>query len=95
MLDAAGGFTSFDQLIDATIPSNILDRECLNYRAPKSESEALEQLRSIARQNKSMKNMIGMGYSSTLTPQVIKRNMLENPCKPVCNMIESSILLVH
>eukprot|EP01138_Halocafeteria_seosinensis_P000529 gb/GECG01000543.1/.p1 GENE.gb/GECG01000543.1/~~gb/GECG01000543.1/.p1 ORF type:complete len:987 (+),score=78.68 gb/GECG01000543.1/:1-2961(+) len=79
MLDAAGGFTSFDQLIEATIPSNILNRECLSYRAAKSESEALERLRNIAKQNKKVKNLIGMGFSDTLTPQVIKRNMLENP----------------
>ena len=80
MLDAAGGFTSFDQLIEATIPANILNKECLSPRAAKSESEALERLRNIAKQNKKVKNLIGMGFSDTLTPQVIKRNMLENPC---------------
>ncbi|MEP6937083.1 MAG: aminomethyl-transferring glycine dehydrogenase, partial [Chthoniobacterales bacterium] len=44
-----------------------------------SEREALEELRGIARKNKVARSFIGAGYSDTITPPVIQRNILENP----------------
>ena len=44
-----------------------------------TENEALEKLFSILSQNKVYKSYIGMGYHPTITPSVIKRNILENP----------------
>ncbi|GAA3651128.1 aminomethyl-transferring glycine dehydrogenase [Microbacterium marinilacus] len=44
-----------------------------------SEAEALAELREIAARNRVLTPMIGLGYSDTLTPSVIQRNVLENP----------------
>src|SRR5438128_2127713 len=73
------GFDNLDALIDATVPKNIrLNRE-LNLPAAKSENEALNELRALARKNKIERNFIGAGYSDCITPPVIQRNILENP----------------
>ena len=73
------GFENLDALIDATVPKNIrLDRS-LNLPAAKSERAALDELRAIASQNKVMRSFIGAGYSDSITPPVIQRNILENP----------------
>eukprot|EP00923_Selenidium_pygospionis_P051944 GHVN01089957.1.p1 GENE.GHVN01089957.1~~GHVN01089957.1.p1 ORF type:complete len:925 (-),score=112.63 GHVN01089957.1:2985-5726(-) len=44
-----------------------------------SEASCLELLRKISRKNKKFKNYIGMGYHGTILPEVIQRNLLENP----------------
>jgi len=73
------GFENLDALIDGAIPRNIrLDRE-LNLPEAKSETEALAELRMIARKNKSSRSFIGAGYYDCITPPVIQRNVLENP----------------
>jgi glycine dehydrogenase len=73
------GFDNLDALIDATVPKNIrLDQE-LKLPEPRSEAEALAELRAISKKNKVTKSFIGAGYSDCLTPPVIQRNILENP----------------
>jgi len=73
------GYQNLAALIDATIPKNIrLDRP-LNLPEAKSESEALAELRAISKKNKIAKSFIGAGYSDSITPPVIQRNILENP----------------
>ena len=73
------GFADLDALVDATIPKNIrLDRN-LELPTAKSENDALTELRSLASQNRIARNFIGTGYSDTITPPVIQRNILENP----------------
>src|SRR6476660_3786906 len=73
------GFESLGALIDATVPKNIrLGRE-LQLPEPKSEAEALAELRAIAQKNKIARSFIGAGYSDCVTPPVIQRNILENP----------------
>src|SRR5689334_3048036 len=75
----AVGFDNLDALIDATVPKNIrLNRE-LDLPKPKSEAEALGELRAISKKNKTAKSFIGAGYSDCITPPVIQRNILENP----------------
>src|SRR5947209_13941135 len=72
-------FKDLDSLIDAAVPKNIrLDRP-LNLPEAKSESEALAELRAISKKNKIAKSFIGAGYSDSITPPVIQRNVLENP----------------
>lgn len=44
-----------------------------------SEAEALAELRALASRNRVLTPMIGLGYSDTVTPSVIQRNVLENP----------------
>ena len=73
------GFENLDALLDATVPKNIrLDRP-LELPKEKSENEALAELRALASKNKVVRNFIGAGYSDTITPPVIQRNILENP----------------
>src|SRR5881296_3389013 len=73
------GFEGFDTLVEAAVPKNIrLDRE-LNLPEPKSEMEALAELRAISGKNKIARSFIGCGYSDCVTPPVIQRNVLENP----------------
>ncbi|WP_342594503.1 aminomethyl-transferring glycine dehydrogenase [Salinicola lusitanus] len=71
--------SSLETLIDRTIPKGIrLGRE-LDLDGPRGESEALDYLRGLARQNKVFKSYIGQGYYPTHLPAVIQRNVLENP----------------
>jgi glycine dehydrogenase len=73
------GFENLDTLIDATVPQNIrLDRP-LNLPHPASEWDALAELRGLAKKNIVARSFIGAGYSDTITPPVIQRNILENP----------------
>src|SRR5438874_3602624 len=73
------GFENLDALVDATVPKNIrLDRP-LELPKAKSENEALTELRALSSKNKVARNFIGAGYSDTITPPVIQRNILENP----------------
>src|SRR5438067_2521917 len=75
----AVGYQNLAALIDATVPKNIrLDRP-LNLPEAKSESEALAELRAISKKNEIAKSFIGAGYSDSITPPVIQRNILENP----------------
>jgi glycine dehydrogenase len=73
------GFDSFDALVKSTVPTNILADKPLNLEPALTESEALAKIRAIANKNKVMKSYIGQGYYDTLVPNVILRNMFENP----------------
>ncbi|MBR9799508.1 MAG: glycine dehydrogenase (aminomethyl-transferring), partial [Gammaproteobacteria bacterium] len=73
------GEESIATLIDRTVPTAIrLGRE-LDLEGPRTESEALDYLKRLARQNKVFKTYIGQGYHNTHLPAVIQRNVLENP----------------
>src|SRR6266516_1826588 len=73
------GFENLDALLDATVPKNIRLNRPLELPKEKSEKEALAELRALASKNKVARNFIGAGYSDTMTPPVIQRNILENP----------------
>jgi glycine dehydrogenase len=70
---------TLDQLIDDIVPPRIRSRDALALPLAQSEPAVLAQLKAIARKNKVFKNYIGMGYYGTHTPNVILRNVLENP----------------
>lgn len=70
---------SLDTLIRQTVPANILLEQAMNLGEPMSETEALNTIAAIASQNTIMRSLIGMGYTDTITPNVILRNVLENP----------------
>jgi glycine dehydrogenase len=73
------GYASLDELISAVLPAGLAaDRE-LNLPEPLSEEEALAELRRLAGRNQVLTSMIGLGYYGTVTPAVIRRNLLENP----------------
>ena len=70
---------SLPALIERTVPADIrLGRE-LELDPPRSEAEALDYLKRLARQNRVFKSYIGQGYHGTHLPAVIQRNVLENP----------------
>ncbi|HSP44376.1 MAG TPA: aminomethyl-transferring glycine dehydrogenase [Chthoniobacterales bacterium] len=72
-------FENLDELIDGTVPPNIRLDRALNLPEAKSEGEALAELRRLAQKNRVARSFIGAGYSDTITPPVIQRNILENP----------------
>jgi len=81
LLDALG-LTDLDALADASVPAAIRSAEPLRLTglpAAMTESEALARLRRFAARNTVMTSMIGMGYHDTVTPGVIKRNILQSP----------------
>ena len=73
------GYQSLNELIEDTVPSKILFKDLLSIGDPNSEYEGLRKLRSISKKNQIYSNFIGMGYYGTYTPNVIVRNILENP----------------
>ncbi|SUZ65520.1 uncharacterized protein METZ01_LOCUS18374 [marine metagenome] len=73
------GLESLQQLIVETIPSSILSNKPISLPDPIPENEALAKLKSIAAKNKQSRSFIGLGYYDTYTPNVILRNVLENP----------------
>ncbi|MBL0926351.1 MAG: aminomethyl-transferring glycine dehydrogenase [Phycisphaerales bacterium] len=73
------GCRSLDELIDQTVPADIRMHRPLAVGEPRGEHELLRELKGIASQNQIFRSCIGMGYSGTITPPVILRNILENP----------------
>ena len=78
MLEIVGA-KSLTDLIKKTVPENILLKEDLKINKPLSENDALKELKAISKKNEYFRNFIGMGYYNTITPNVILRNILENP----------------
>jgi len=83
MLDLLG-YDSVDALVEAAVPPSIhVDgfRAAADTTLPPAatERETLGELRAFARKNTVNRSMIGLGYYDTITPAVIKRNVMENP----------------
>ncbi|WP_410477441.1 aminomethyl-transferring glycine dehydrogenase [Microbacterium sp. ANT_H45B] len=87
MLDALGVESSLEDwspveaLMRQAVPSSIFTDASADSVIPRaaSETEALAELRALAARNTVNRPMIGLGYYGTITPQVIQRNVLENP----------------
>jgi glycine dehydrogenase len=73
------GWDSTDSLVDDAIPAAIRTRCALNLPAARTEEQVLTGLRAVAAKNQPKIQMIGLGYYDTITPPVLRRNMLENP----------------
>jgi len=73
------GYKSLDALIDAVVPEEIRLRRPLDLPPGRGEREVLQALRGMADQNRIFRSHLGMGYYGTFVPQVIQRNILENP----------------
>tara|TARA_R110000868_G_scaffold291002_4_gene551333 strand:- start:8163 stop:11012 length:2850 start_codon:yes stop_codon:yes gene_type:complete len=69
---------SVDQLISETIPDDIRLAKPLVLDQPMSEHEYLSHIQNLSEKNKVFKSYIGLGYHESITPSVIKRNILEN-----------------
>ena len=73
------GHASLDAMTDAIVPGKIKSPMPLALPAAITEVEALARIRTIADRNAVFRSFIGQGYYGTLTPNVILRNILENP----------------
>jgi glycine dehydrogenase len=73
------GYGSLDALVDAAVPAGIRLAAELDLPSAASEQDALTELRALAARNRPMTQMIGLGYHDTITPSVIRRNVLESP----------------
>ena len=70
---------NLDALIDETVPSQIRTEKPMALAEAKSEADMLEAIKAFADQNQVKRTFIGQGYYNTFTPNVILRNVLENP----------------
>ena len=73
------GCNSLKQLTSEVVPAAIAMTESLDIIDGCTEAKALAELREIASHNKVFRSFIGQGYYGTITPNVIQRNILENP----------------
>ena len=73
------GVSNLQELMDQTIPEDIRNREEMRLPKAISEYEVLNHLEALSHKNKNFNSYIGLGYHSSITPSVIKRNILENP----------------
>ncbi|MGC2810445.1 MAG: aminomethyl-transferring glycine dehydrogenase [Bradyrhizobium sp.] len=78
MLETVGA-KSLEALMAETLPSSIRQKAPLDLGTALSETEALSHMRTLAAQNEVFTSLIGQGYSGTILPAVIQRNILENP----------------
>ncbi|HCG8577403.1 TPA: aminomethyl-transferring glycine dehydrogenase [Vibrio parahaemolyticus] len=78
MLEAINA-VSLDALISETVPANIHLEQPMTLAEAKSEADMLATMKQFAKQNQVKRTFIGQGYYNTFTPNVILRNVLENP----------------
>jgi glycine dehydrogenase len=76
---AAIGHESLDAMTDAIVPASIRSQSPLDLPGSMTEVEALEKIRALAKKNRVFRSFIGQGYYGTHVPNVILRNILENP----------------
>ncbi|MFX1819578.1 aminomethyl-transferring glycine dehydrogenase [Pseudarthrobacter sp. CC4] len=75
----AVGYDTLDGLVDSAVPDSIRQDKPLTLEGALSEVQVLAELRKLAGKNKTAVQMIGQGYYDTVTPPVIRRNILEAP----------------
>jgi len=73
------GFDSLEALMAAAVPSGIRSADELDLPEAASEAAVAAELRALAAANRPGESMIGLGYHGTITPAVIRRNVLEDP----------------
>jgi glycine dehydrogenase len=73
------GYDDLDALVDAAVPGAVRSLDALDLPPALSEQAVLEELRARAASNVRAEPMIGLGYAGTITPAVIRRNVLESP----------------
>ncbi|GKQ53206.1 aminomethyl-transferring glycine dehydrogenase [Bradyrhizobium sp. Ce-3] len=78
MLETVGA-TSLQALMNETLPASIRQKAPLDLGRALSETETLAHMSELAAQNQVFTSLIGQGYSGTILPAVIQRNILENP----------------
>ena len=77
------GLESLEQLSEAVVPADILlppEQAASGLPQGCGEADALEELAALAAANRPGRALIGLGYHDTITPALIQRHVLENPC---------------
>ena len=72
-------FQNLEDFLQSIVPESILDKSHLNLPQALSESQAIKKLKEISKKNKAYKSFIGSGFYNCNVPNVIKRNVFENP----------------
>src|SRR5689334_19831048 len=75
MLDALG-YADLDALLAEAVPASIREKIALALPPAATETEVEAELRALAARNQVLRPMIGLGYYGTITPPVIRRNVL-------------------
>jgi glycine dehydrogenase len=73
------GQPSLEAMLDTAMPGVIRSERALRLDAAPTEEAVITELRALASRNTVLTQMIGLGYYGTVTPPVIKRNVLESP----------------
>jgi glycine cleavage system P protein (glycine dehydrogenase) len=73
------GQPSLEAMVDTAMPASIRSERPLHLQAAPTEQAVIDELRGLASRNTVLTQMIGLGYYGTITPPVIKRNILESP----------------
>lgn len=73
------GVNTLDELINQTIPKDILLDEALDLPEPMTEKQYLNHIHELGNKNQIFTNYIGQGWYDTILPPVIQRNIFENP----------------
>jgi glycine dehydrogenase len=73
------GVGSIDELIQRTVPGGIRAAHALTTGEALTEREHLEHMKALGAKNKVFRSYIGLGFSGTVTPPPIQRNIFENP----------------
>ena len=78
MLDTIGA-TTLEELLTQTIPQSIRLTEALSVPNAIAEHDVLTVLKEKFSSDVQRTSLIGQGYYNTITPPVLRRNMIENP----------------
>jgi glycine dehydrogenase len=78
MLDTLGA-KSLADLLDQTVPASIRSETPLDLPPARSEPAVIAALRRLADRDRPRTSLLGMGYTDTHLPAVIRRNVLEDP----------------
>ena len=70
---------SLNDLLNSTLPKDIISQDDLEIEAIDTEIEMLDEMSNLSRTNMNFKSYIGMGYYNNITPSVIHRNMIQDP----------------
>jgi glycine dehydrogenase len=73
------GYATMDDLLEAVLPKSIRATRTLDLPSRASEAQVAARLQDLASRNEVLTSMIGLGYYDTITPAVIRRNVLESP----------------
>ena len=73
------GHADLESLVGAVVPASIRQDAPLELSAVADEAAALARIKELADRNTVLTSLIGCGYHGTVTPNVILRNVLENP----------------